>query len=215
MNTDVTVWHGGEVFDSAEEALQWSVEVLRRRRLPRLSRIWVEACGARVSEQENADHMRDLQRDVEAVAAAWGEGPNLRLPRDPDERLSLALWVMRAVDEIGQAQPLLRKTLLLWAMGDWADDARLRAALAFQDKMRREGMRVRISYRYSYEQLGRLLRMTPKSAWRRVQWGLDALGPLLEQRGLLVRPMAPVGEVVNFKKHVQASSFCGENEESA
>lgn len=146
------------VFRDAEQALVWSAEVLRRRRLPALSKVWDEVLA-----------------EAEFVARAWEGEKQHYLPTSPLDRLDVALKVEKVMDALavldGEAAVILR----LWAWGDWADEGRLRRALAMQEKLRREGIRVRVSYRYSYSQLGILLGCDKKVAWRRVREALAQL----------------------------------------
>lgn len=173
------------VFETAEEALKWAVEVLRRRRLPKTASFW-----------------REIEAEAEFVSEMWQGVRNMRIPQSAEERLGLALKVMQGLDAVAGGE-----ILKLWVWGDWADEGRLRAALAMQEKLRRDGVRVRISYRYSYEQLGRLMGCDRKTAWRRVQEGLGVLGEKLVE----LKVVAPVeaGEQVhdNFKKMVYFYDF--------
>lgn len=181
------------VFKDAEQALVWSAEVLRRRRLPALSKVWDEVLA-----------------EAEFVARAW-EGEKLEhLPSSPLDRLDLALKVERALDTLSALDNQAALLLRLWAWGDWADEARLRRALAMQEKLRREGVRVRVSYRYSYSQLGILLGCDKKVAWRRVQDALGRLDSFLAAGGLVQLGGFGVrfGEHLdNFKKDVQIADF--------
>lgn len=159
------------VFDTAEQALQWAVEVLRRRRLPRVSPLWNE-----------------MVRELDAVEQAWSGTKNHLIPRDADARLGLALTVMGALERL---DPRDTRLLTLWSMGDWADDGRLRAALALQEKLRREGVRVRISYRYTYEQVGVAAQCDKKTAWRKIKAALERLGAELVRQGVVAGVEAP------------------------
>jgi DNA-directed RNA polymerase specialized sigma24 family protein len=170
------------IFDTAEQALQWAVEVLRRRRLPRNSRIWQE-----------------MAPEMQAVEEVWSGSKNVLIPTDPDERLDVALTVMEALDSLNEADA---RVLKLWSMGDWADEGRLQAALAIQERMRRQGVRVRMSYRYTYEQVAGATGCTKKTAWRRVQAALQALGKDLQEKGIVVRVEVPREEGVEIKKDV-------------
>lgn len=178
------------VFESAEEALKWEVEVLRRRHLPKTSPIW-----------------REIEAEAEWVGRSWEGGKNLSLPTGGDERMHLAGKVMEALERAGVKDAGLERILRLWALGDWADDGRLNAALAIQEKCRREGIRVRLAYRYTYEQLGVALGCDRKTAWRKVQDGLAMVGEELLKQGLLEGVEAPARIVDNFKKDVYSDDF--------
>lgn len=157
-------------FEGAEQALVWSAEVLRRRRLPKLTRLWTE-----------------LQDEVEFVARTWEGDKPFNLPGDAMGRLDLALKVERGLDRMARRDNEAARLLKLWAWGDWADEGRLQKALAMQEVLRRQGMRARLSYRYSYGQLGRLLGVDRKAAWRRVRDALELLGRELLEMGLVAR----------------------------
>jgi hypothetical protein len=178
------------LFEQAEEALKWAVEVLRQRRLPR-----------------TYSFFKELAVEAEFVAQRWEGGKNLSLPKDTHERAHLAMRVMDALDDVvakdGEAGQLLR----LWAWGDWADEGRLAAALAIQEKCRREGVRVRICYRYTYEQLGEILKLDKKVVWRRVREAFHLLEEGLVRRGLMVRFEVPLSDSNHFKKMVYSADF--------
>ncbi len=174
------------IFDNAEHALKWAVEVLRRRRLPKLSSLW-----------------REIEAEAEWIAQAWEGDKNLTLPSDRDERMHLALKVMETVTRSGEGA----RVLLLWAMGDWADEGRLAAAMAIQERCRRDGIRVRLAYRYTYDQLGTVLKCDRKGAWRKVQDALHALGRELTLGGMLVAVEGGEQAPDNFKKSVYFDEF--------
>ncbi len=167
------------VFDTAEAALHWAVEVLRRRRLPRNSSLW-----------------RELVQEAEDVERQWGLARNMLIPTDPDERLGLALDIMEALAGLDSADALL---LRQWSMGDWADEMRLRVALEIQERLRRQGVRVRLSYRYSYDQLSVLAKCHRKTAWRRVQKALEHLQLALQVKGVVMRVEAPESGLGNWE----------------
>lgn len=177
------------MFENAEDALKWAVEVLRRRRLPRTAGIW-----------------REIEAEAEFVAKAWEGAKNLGLPQGGEERMHLALRIMEGLEALKVREGAAMRLLQLWALGDWADEGRLAAALAIQEKCRREGMRVRMAYRYSYAQLGEILACDRKVAWRRVQEGLASLGRELGRRGIVANVETPQ-LIDNFKKDVYFHDF--------
>lgn len=155
-------------FSDARQALFWSVEVLRRRRWPKLSGIWKEM------GLESAD------AETELVAAAWRPW----LPEDPADKYALALKVAGLLTTLGADGRLLE----LQAWGDWADEKRLRAALAFKERMRRDGVRVLLNYRYTFRQLAEMQGTDPKAVWRQTRTAMRRLEEALRVAGLLWHP---------------------------
>lgn len=178
------------MFESAEQALQWSAEVLRRRRWPKLSSFW-----------------RDLDGEADSVAMVWEGEKLMGLPEDAEGRLGLALGVEKALADVARRDAAAAALLRIWAWGDWADEGRLRRALAVQEKCRREGLRVRVAYRYTYAQLAQLLGCDRKTAWRKVQVALALMVEALAARKLVVRVEVPELLETSFKKDVHYSDF--------
>ena len=177
------------VFESAEDALKWAVEVLRRRRLPQTASFW-----------------REIEAEAEWVEQAWEGNKNMELPQGREERMELALRVMEGLEAMKDKHIDMVRLLQLWGLGDWADEGRLHAAMAIQEKCRREGMRVRMAYRYTYAQLGALLDCDRKVVWRRVQEALAELGRELGTRGI-VAVVDVQKRIDNFKKDVYLPDF--------
>lgn len=171
-------------FSDAEQALVWSAEVLRRRRLPKLSRVWDE-----------------VREEAEFVARVWEGERNFSLPGNEMDRLGLALKVEKVLEGLARRGVEDIGLLKVWVWGDWADEDRLRRALQMQEVLRRRGMRVRLCYRYSYGQLGRMLGVDRKVAWRRVQAALEVL-----ERELLAMGLVVGGRGV---KDVEEGEVCG------
>lgn len=158
------------VFLNAEEALHWATEVLRRRRVPHIASFW-----------------KEIVHEATEVSDIWEKSiTSLHMPQDAETRFDLAMKVQQALADVALRDAEAAQLLFLWSWGDWADDVRLHKALSFQEHMRRQGIRVRIAYRYSYSQLGLLLRCHKKVAWRKVQKALTLLSESLTMRGLLL-----------------------------
>lgn len=153
-----------QFFTTAEEALFWAAELLRKRRLPQLAGFW----------KSLTPEMQEVEATLEDT---WRR---FSLPQDYDDRLTLALQVEKALDTLARINPEGAQLLRWLAWGDWAEEARLQRALRFQEHCRQKGMRVRISYRYTYAQLGLLLGCDKKTAWRRVQAALQTLQDMLD-----------------------------------
>ncbi len=165
---------GAWQFADGRQALYWSIEVLRRRRLPQLSRIW-----------------REWMPDVAApgVPEAW-EGDLVKpewalyLPTLAEDRYLLAMEVDGVLAGMGEDGALLREM----AWGDWVTDVRLRGALALQERLRRDGVRMLINYRYTFRQMAEMKRTDAKAVWRRVRRALRELETRLAGKGLMFRP---------------------------
>lgn len=141
--TPTTPHTPGWQFASAEEALFWSADVLRLRHLPKLTSLWREV----LAEAPCPDAPSELDRH------SYAPSERDHLPRHEDDRLSLALAVERLLEGMEESGQLLR----LHAWGDWVNDVRLRAALALQERLRRQGHTLRLNYRMSLRQLGTYL----------------------------------------------------------
>ncbi len=182
-------------FATAGEAWLWAVEVLRRRRLPSSAPMWRDAAPA-PKGWHDAPKALNVMAEATHVAERWGGRFKANLPHDAEGRYALALQVQLAADAVAAQQPQGGRLLMLWAWGDWADEARLRTALIMQEKARREGLRVRLSYRYSAAQLGAVLGLSKATAWRKLNEALNALaGELVQRRLLEGLPKAPRREV--------------------
>lgn len=158
-------------FTDGRQALYWSVEVLRRRRLPQLSSFWREwqpdAPVPGLPEAWEADLVRP----------EWA----LHLPTGGEDRYALALSVAGVLAGMGTAGELL----LEMAWGDWVTDARLRTTLAMQERLRRDGVRMLINYRYTFRQMAEMHRVDAKTVWRRVRSALRELEQRLREKGLV------------------------------
>lgn len=165
--------HGWQ-FASVEEALFWSADVLRARSLPRLTSLWREILA------EAPEHARPAELDARTYASPVRD----HLPSDADDRLGLALAVEKILDSMGDAGQLLR----LHAWGDWVSDASLRAALVVQERLRRNGVRLRLNYRLSLRQLGDFLQRDKKTVSKHLHRAMALLARRLDHEGLLFCP---------------------------
>lgn len=178
-----TAWAAGldetqpaALFASAEHALIWAADTLRRRRHARLSPLWLQM------EPGLAEPQPDNGNLPMAVPETLPEPENI-LPA-PEDRLAVALTVEQAVRKLGEGGNLLR----LYAWGDWHSTASLQAALRHQERARKRGDRLRLNIRYSYRQLGIMLNADHKTVSRRVRLALNDLADALESKGLLFVP---------------------------
>jgi len=175
-------------FHSAASALLWAAEVLRRRRLPPHSGVLTDRVALGPAQHNYAQLARlNLAQEASQVAAHWGRRFQPNLPHDAGGRLMLALQIEQQLHSLA-APP--HHLLRLWAWGDWADDTRLRAALAQQERLRRQGIRARLCYRYSVGQLALHAGVSKATLWRQLHAALRGLeGGLVAQH--IVAPPAP------------------------
>jgi hypothetical protein len=180
------------MFVDARWALFWSADVLRKRRLPKLGAFWREV-GA-----EGTAELRMLD-------AAAPKGAGLGLPADGEARLALALKLDALLHGLGDEGLLLRQ--LAW--GDAWDERVLDAARRHQETARRQGLKVRLSYRYTYRQLAALHGGDAKSVWRRVRRALEAWSVALAAAGLLWRADSGAGSAPQerLRKPVEVHDF--------
>jgi hypothetical protein len=153
-------------FEDAHHALIWATEVLRARRFPKIAAFYQEAWSGEYGPA------------VKQWCGSRGD-----LPTEEEERLALALDVYRLLGEAVETQQ--QRLVVLYYWGDFADEATYRQAQAFQEKMRRQGTRVRLSYRYSFRQLGHVLGMAHKTAAKRLRQAQQALQQALELEGFV------------------------------
>jgi hypothetical protein len=177
--------HPEAPFTTAGEAWLWATEVLRRRRLPSTSPMWRDSAPAPRGWKKEEPSPLNLMAEATQVAENWGKRWRAGLPHDAEGRQSLALQIQLAADAVRTTNAEAAHILTLWAWGDWADEARLRGALAVQEKARREGMRVRLSYRYSSAQLASLLGLSKTAAWRKLHAALAMLEKELQAHRLV------------------------------
>ena len=138
----------------------WGAEVLRNRRFASISSFYKEAQSDSVC--------RTRQNN---------------LPNDPEE------CVLLAVEIWGLARKHLSEgeySLLYFRhWGDYATEGRLRRALQLQEKLRNEGKRLRLSYTYSYRQLGTIFKIDHKTVKRHLDKSYENLAKNLEEKGYL------------------------------
>ena len=150
-------------FETIDHALRWSTEVLRGRRFPKIGRFYLESVDDE-GVQEFCGHRSDM-------------------PKTAEDRLCLALEVQKAVDSCLEQEEKAPLTAYYW--GDYTNDAIYQKAASFQERMRREGVRVKLNYRYSFRQLGRLLEVSDKTAAKIVRSAQEKIEEELAKKGLL------------------------------
>jgi hypothetical protein len=150
----------GWKFGSAAHAAAWSADVLRCRRWPALCRLWDDLPSQYPGRQGS------LTPD---------------LPTLPDERYALAIVVDGMLRSLGEEGMLLRAQM--W--GDWCDEELLRAAMLRQERLRREGVKVKLRYAYSLRDLGRLAGVSAPTVSRRLGRAQERLEVRLRLGGLV------------------------------
>lgn len=164
------------LFASAEQALVWGADTLRRRRHARLSPLW-QQIAPELAQPHPANQNLPM-----AVPERLPE-PAALLPA-PEDRFAVALQIEQAVETLGEPGKLLR----LYAWGDWHSNAALTAALRHQEKARQRGDRLRLNIRYSFRQLGVMLGADHKTIAKCIRLALNELSDALETKGLLYVP---------------------------
>lgn len=194
-------------FDTSAQSWLWATEVLRRKRLPLSSPAWREDVCMTAVQRVTMLAEEAKQRaftEMEQETNAWHGTFKQRLPQIPAERYALAQRIQAAVQSLPEAY---RAILMDWAWGDWANEARLRAALAVQEKARREGKRVRLSYRYSAQQLAGLLGCSKVQAWRKLNAAMKKLEAKLQEIGVVHVADVPAAKAVKPQQRVERQAF--------
>ncbi|PIZ30471.1 MAG: hypothetical protein COY40_04555 [Alphaproteobacteria bacterium CG_4_10_14_0_8_um_filter_53_9] len=166
-------------FTTIEDMLRWAAEVLRARR-----QVSVGGSGVYTG-------MGRIHSGGGTPFSQLDDGKD-----DEDDAADLAAKVWSVVDSMGEEGRDLR----LWMWGDYADAERLRRALSFQASMRLRGMRVRLSFTYSYRQLGLLWDVSDKTAARRVREALRSAEDMLLRREYgLIKYYIPMNIMDNMR----------------
>jgi hypothetical protein len=207
--TDFTQLPPEAPFETAAQSWLWATEVLRRKRLPVSSPAWRDGVCMTAAQRVTMLAEETKQRaatEMEQETHAWHGMFKQRLPKTPAERYAMAQRIQAAVQSLPEAH---RAILMHWAWGDWADEARLRAALAVQEKARREGKRVRLSYRYSAQQLGGILGCSKVQAWRKLNAAMKVLEKTLVAQQIVEGNEVPVSQSPAPVRRVEVGVFKG------
>lgn len=152
-------------FDNADHAMKWATEIMRKNSFPKLSGIYRE-----MTNDDNEDSVKWF--------ANYGQ-----LPSEWEDKQALAMKVYKLFDYLSPDQKAILK-LRYW--GDYSDERRLATAKSAQEYYRmHENKRVRLSYRYSYRQIGTILGMDHKTAKRRIDMSLKEMERWLNEYDLL------------------------------
>lgn len=178
------------LFSSVDHALCWATEVLRARRFPKISKCYDETSAAL-----SANERRQQQ--------VW-YGEYGCIPQELSDRHALAMAVYGCVAQLeGEQQQLIK--LRYW--GDYADDVRLQNAQQHQERLRRKGVRVRLSYRYTYRQLSALLNKHHKTIGRYLAQAEKALATILEAKNLIGKVVIVKENCLLTKQHIDTRQW--------
>ncbi len=159
ISTPVKVIVDKNIRDTSADALStliWATEVLRVKRFPSIPTVY-----------ENMP-----QSGFAAAGGEFGGG----------DAYAQALSIYQCLYKLDtEAQEILQ--LHVW--GDYATPTRLKGALKLQERWRQAGKRVRLSYRYSHNQLGTILSVSKSTAGRRLHVALKTLASELLAAGLV------------------------------
>ena len=155
-------------FESADQALAWSTEVLRTKRFAKISPFY-----------------REIFNEGGTASLAKTHNAQALLPDDPDDRYGLAM----KVDGLSQKLPEHERQILkFYYWGDYASDVLMKKAQRDVQAMRAKGIRTRMHYTYSFRHLGRMFNMDHKTAAKRVREAQESLQILLLEHGLVLEP---------------------------
>jgi DNA-directed RNA polymerase specialized sigma24 family protein len=149
-------------FVNAKQAMAWSTEVLRKRRFAQNGVFYMSAAD---------------DEEGEFYGTAGGS-----LPQAYDERALLATRVQGLLNSVDEQY---REALLHLFWGDYLHEDGYRKATFVQEYLRQKGIRTRLSYRYSYRQVGNRLGVDHKTVRRWEEQGLNQLQTALQRFGLL------------------------------
>lgn len=155
------------IFENVHHALVWSTETVRRASRPAISSIYEKGL---IAELENAETHKE-----------W-TGWRTHLPVEKEERFMLAAKVWQSVKSLSKEQ---EKIIRLTYFGDWHHDIHLMKMLELQERMRKEGKRLRLNYRYSVRQVATLMDMNYRTVHRKLDAAMTLLEKELDQVGLL------------------------------
>lgn len=155
------------MFENVRHALVWSTEVMRRGSRPSISRVYEKGL---LAELESAE--------ADKTWTGW----RAHLPENREEKLLLVAKVWNATAKLSQEH---QRILRLSYFGDWYSEAHLATMLALQERMRKEGKRLRLNHRYSVRQVATILDMNYRTVHRKLDVAMVALEKELAQQNIL------------------------------
>ena len=98
---------------------------------------------------------------------------------------------MKCISELNTEEQVI---LHLKFLGDYHSDQALSAARILQQRLREQGVRTRLSYRYSQRQIAELLKTNHRNIGRKLQVIYDELEDVFLQNKLLSAQVIPLSE---------------------
>lgn len=151
------------IFADARHAMGWATEILRMRELTGPSQIFKEYQASEVPPQEE-------------------EYSEYVMPTDGESRYDLAHDVYTCFHKLNEESQSILK-LAYW--GDFASMRRLNKARVMQESLLRKGVKTRLNYRYSIQQLSTMLDENDMRVKRRLDMAHKLLHEELAAKDLL------------------------------
>ncbi len=160
------------IFNSIGQAIGWATEVMRQRRFPSVSTFY-----------------REMEKEWENEAVQDFQGESCFLPQDYEDRFSLSMRVYECIDKALNEEQ--KKLLLTYYWGDFVTEERYRKQMKFQERMRQQEIRVRLSYRYSFRQIAKMIGCSDKTVARKIRGFEELVTEEMEAKGLMLPNVLP------------------------
>ena len=149
------------IFNTLNDALIWSTEILRARTNPQTLDVY--------------QRLKDLNDGMGFI--------DQRFDPTSENALHHALDIQNIIEKTLSADHYKLLKFKYW--GDYATPARLHQARQLQEKCRREGRRVRLSWRYSNRQLATLWQVSSPTIAKRLDAIYTQLHPILQAKEIV------------------------------
>lgn len=150
-------------FSSAQQALDFTANIMRKKAFAQISSAY-----------------KFIEKDMAEMTEEPVNGAYSNLPKSLEDKYDLALDMDKLMRKLPDECFMLLK-MKHW--GDFYTDHQLKKAFSEQEILRRRGIRVRISYKYSNRQLGVLLECCHKTVQRKLNKAYISFEQLLEKEG--------------------------------
>lgn len=150
-------------FSSATQALDFTANVMRKKAFAKISSAY-----------------RFIEREIAEITEEETVPVYSNLPKTLDDKYDLSLDMDKLMRRLPEEDYMLLK-MKHW--GDFYTDHQIQKAFSEQEVLRRRGIRVRISYKYSNRQLGVLLECCHKTVQRKLNKAYVKFEQLLENEG--------------------------------